>query len=138
MKGVAIGVRLAAGDRILEVPGEVFAGSGERLTFEGRFIAQSDDVVETLAGKLVQRLAVQRIGGHSQVLQGAQGAWIDRRRRSAGAEGGEMLVVGVTQQGFGHLRTRRVGGADEQHADLVAHHEARLRMRFGEYIICHM
>lgn len=65
VKGVAECIVLGAGHRIFKVPGQHLSSPWKGMAFQRRFIAQRDDVIETLARKLIDRLAVQPFGTHT-------------------------------------------------------------------------
>ena len=121
MQAVAEGIRIVAGHRIGEIPGELLAAELEVLAFLGGFVAQADDVFEFIEAQFVERLAAQTLGVDAQLLQGSEGARVDCAGCTAGAEGGEVVRVGVPEQRLGQLRAGGIGYADEQHAGLVGH-----------------
>lgn len=143
MQRPPMSIGVGAAGRVFEAPGDVFTGTGQGQAFEGGFVTQGDDVVEGLVGDLLDGLAEQAVAGDAAALQCGKRSRVHLSWSRARAEGVEVLGVEVAQQGFGHLRTRRVGHAEKQDALFLAHRgvcqgEGGLNILFYIYSILHI
>src|SRR5579883_1063427 len=88
-----------------------------------RVIADGQDVVEPLAGKLVERFRAMMREIHTNLSHYGDRFRTDDGGAGAGAVDFELVASVVTQKPFGHLAARGVRRTEDQHPRFGSAHE---------------
>src|SRR5206468_4162216 len=105
-------------------PVDALRVTGKRRAAFGGPIAHGDDVVERLTKKSIQQLRVLAL--HLEIQQPSSGVASHGMnlglRRTSGTFDANLAVRHLSEDDLGKLRSRRIAGAQEQHAQWLTSH----------------